>query len=370
MRNFHLHIESLNLSVGNFALKDVGLSCEKGEYHILLGPNGSGKSTLMKCILGLYKIDSGSIFLNNRNITGELPEKRRMGYVPQNYALFPHLDVEGNIRFGLHARRITVGEANSLVGRLCEILNIEGLRGRRVRNLSGGEKQKVALGRALAAQPEMILLDEPFSTIDEGAKRGFWIEMKRIINEVGITALHITHNLEEAYSMGERLSVLIDGNLIQSGEKREIFENPASKNIAEYLNYRNIFTGTAREHPDGSKIDFGHFSVILQKEIPPGKGVRLCLRPLDIKIVQEGKPLKDSLRQNVFSGEIVSLFPFPDYCLMWFKIDGGPRKHDFEIKFPIHLRDRHNLFQGKKIRVALWEPNIILFKDEWDFDSA
>jgi len=336
--------------------------CDKGEYHVLLGPTGSGKSSLIKCMLGFNKIHKGIIYLNSKNITSELPESRKMGYVPQNYALFPHLDVEKNIRFGLHARKISSHEADYHVNRLCDILNIEGLRRRDIRNLSGGEKQKVAIARALATQPEIILLDEPFSSIDEGAKRNLWIELKKIINEIGITAFHITHNLEEAYSMGERLSVLFNGELLQSGPKNEIFERPLTESVARYLNYRNIFSGVAESHAEGTRINIGHFSIFVNKKDICRSKIKLCVRPQDIKIIKEGSTIKDSLKQNVFPGKIISLFPLPEYCLMQFKMEGSPKEYDFEMRFPRYLRERHNLYPGKRIRVAIWEPSIILFQ--------
>jgi ABC-type Fe3+/spermidine/putrescine transport system ATPase subunit len=285
-----------------------------------------------------------------------------MGYVPQNYALFPHLNVEQNIAFGLKARGILAHEREAIVKRLVGILKIEKLLKRRVQNLSGGEKQKVALGRALGAKPEVILLDEPFSSIDEGGKRGLWFELKQIVEEVGITTIHITHNLEEAYTLGQHLSVLIGGNLVQHGPKQDIFERPRNENIAKYLGYTNIFKGIAEEGAPGTRIGLNGFDVAVKDAVPIGKEVTLCIRQQDIKIVRENTPLKDSLKRNVFSGTIVDLFPLPEFCLMWFKLDGSEKNYDLELKFPLHIRDRHNLYPGKKVQVALWEPTIILFE--------
>lgn len=299
--------------------------------------------------------------MGSRDITHERPERRRMAYVPQNYSLFPHLDVEGNIRFGLGAGKVTAQEADFLVNRLCGVLHIDNLRQRNVRYLSGGERQKVALARALAVQPEVILLDEPFSSIDEGAKRSLWVELKQILNEVGITAFHITHDLEEAYSLGERLSVLINGELLQSAAKSDIFESPLTESIARYLGYRNIFSGVPERHPEGTKIHIGHFSVFVPEEMPETKEIKLCIRPQDIKIIREGFPIRDSLIRNVFSGEITSLFLLPEYCLMRFRIEASPDEYDLEIRVPRYLRERHDLYPGKRVTVGLWEPHIILF---------
>jgi ABC-type Fe3+/spermidine/putrescine transport system ATPase subunit len=358
-----LGIESLNLTLGGFSLKDVTLSCGRGEYHILLGPTGSGKSSLLKCILGFHRPESGRIHLDGGDITDELPERRRMGYVPQNYALFPHLNVEENLRFGLLPRKMPAEQANPLVDRLCEVLNIETLRHRKVQHLSGGERQKVAIGRALGAQPKMMLLDEPFSSIDEGAKRGLWLELRQIIREVGITTLHVTHNLEEAYSLGQRQSVMIDGSLVQSGDTREVFARPANESVARYFNYTNIFEGVAEEHPGGTHVHLGHFGVEVSEKVAPGRRVRVCIRQQDIRIIREGAAVRNPLKRNILSGEIASLIPLREEFVMWFKIEGSPERYDLEARFPVHMEGRHGLHEGKRIRVGLLEPMIMLFAD-------
>ena len=356
------HIESMDVSLGKFSLTDINLSCGRGEYHILLGPTGSGKSSLLRCILGFHRPESGRIHLDGRDITDELPERRRLGYVPQNYALFPHLNVEQNLRFGLRARKAPGEGADALVDSLCEMLKIEHLRKRRVQNLSGGERQKVAIGRALGAQPKMILLDEPFSSIDEGAKRGLWFELEQLVRQLGLTTLHVTHNLDEAYTLGERLSVMIDGKLVQSGDRKEIFERPANERVARYLNYTNIFDGIAEEHPEGTRINLGHFGVIVRAKVADGKRVKVCVRQQDVRIIKEGAAIREPLRRNVLTGEITNLFPLLEEFVMLFRVGGSPRKHDLELRFPLHMEGRHELYEGKKIRVALLEPMIMLFE--------
>ena len=358
-----LSVESLNVSLGEFSLRDVTLSCARGEYHVLLGPTGSGKSSLLKCILGFHTPEKGRIHLDGRDITDELPEHRRMGYVPQDYGLFPHLNVEENLRFGLRPRGIPSGEADSLVDRLCAVLNIERLRKRKVQHLSGGERQKVAIGRALGAQPKMLLLDEPFSSIDEGAKRGLWLELRQIVGEVGITTLHVTHNLEEAYSLGQRQSVMIEGSLIQSGNTREVFERPASERVARYFNYTNLFEGVTEEHPGGTRVDLGHFGVEVGEKVAAGRRVKVCIRQQDIRIIRDGAPIMKSLERNILSGEIAALVPLREELVMWFKIEGSPNRYDLEARFPARMEGRHRLHEGKRIRVGLWEPRIMLFEE-------
>lgn len=359
----YLQVKSLCLQLGEFRLRNINLSCGQGEYHVLLGPTGSGKSSLMKAVLGFYRIDSGAVYLDGRDITFISPGERRMGYLPQNYSLFPHMKVEENIRFGLDIGRRPVSDADRVVDRLCGMLGIHGLLKRAVRNLSGGEKQKVALARALAIQPDILLLDEPFSSLDENAKRELWLDLKAVIKEIGITTFHITHNLEEAYSMGERLTVMLDGRIHQSTSRREMFERPATLAVARFLNYRNIFRGRVYACAGGSRIETDRFAVVVSEKLRPGTSVWVCVRNQDIKILKPGKPLKPQLRHNVLSGYITAIFPFPGYCIAYFKTEGGSHNHDLEIKLPSYLRERHGLYEGCRVSVAFWEPGIILFKN-------
>lgn len=359
----HMCVRGLGLELGDFALRDVDLVAQKGEYHILLGPSGSGKSTLMRSILGQHRVGNGTISLGGRDITQLPPERRRMGYVPQNYALFPHLDVERNIRFGLVAVGVPAREADERVDRICDLLGIESLRRRQVEFLSGGERQKVALARALVTQPDAILLDEPFSSIDEGSRRRLWLELKAVMTEIGITALHITHSMEEACVMGERMSVLIEGRIAQCGTSRDLLERPANISVANYLGYRNIFEGSTRPHPAGTAVQLDGFEVVLSRELPVGERLHICARPQDIKIVKSGVPVRDTLAGNVFAGSFVRLFPTTDACVAWFRLEGSDKPFDFELRFPLYIRDRHAIEPGKPVSVAFHEPALVVFRD-------
>ena len=362
MNQHYLNLQALQFSIDDFRLTDIDISVRKGEYHVVLGPTGSGKSTLMKCILGLYRPSGGSITLDDNDLLRLPPEKRGLGYLPQNYALFPHLSVEGNIRFGLHSRRLPAAAEEKEVTLQCDALQIGPLRGRDVCTLSGGEQQKVALARALITRPKVILLDEPFSSIDEGSRRRLWFDLKQAIRRAGVTAIHITHHLEEAYTLGDRLSVLVDGRLVQSGRKEVVFGYPATESVARFLGYRNIFYGDSRNLPGGTAIDLGYFLVKTSKKIPAGERVAICLRPQYIKIIREDEPIRESLERNVFKGEVISIFMLPEHCLMRFQISGSPSPFDLELKFPAYIKERLSLSVGKKITVALWEPSIIVFR--------
>ncbi len=355
--NYLLKTENLDFAIGDFRLEDVSLGLERGEYHVLLGPNAAGKSILLKCLLGLHRPRMGTVRLLGKDITSRPPEKRRLGYLPQTYGLFPHLTAGGNIDFA--ARRSRGGGGRE---RLLDLLRIRGLLDRPVGELSGGQRQRVALARCLAAGPEAILLDEPFSAVDEETRRYLWIELKETFRKLGVTVLQVTHSLEEAYTLGEKISVLIDGRIRQSGSREEIFQRPADPAVARYLNYRNIFSGPVERRRGGWEVDLGHFRIRPPGAPPAGGKAAVCLRPQDLKIIREDVPVRGSLQDNLYSGEIAALYPFPEYCLARFKIAGSPREWDLELKFPSYIKDRHGLCTGKEIRVAAWAPAIIVFR--------
>ncbi|MFN3397364.1 MAG: ABC transporter ATP-binding protein [Sulfurimicrobium sp.] len=236
-----LEIDGLSARAGGFTLAGISLTITKGECHAVLGPSGSGKSSLLNTVLGTLPVHSGHIRLAGEEITHLAVEHRRLGYVPQQLGLFPHLSVRDNLSYSAHARKLPVTRFQPLLDRLVEITGIGALLDRRPATLSGGERQRVALVRALAADPSLVLLDEPFTALNESLRRELWWLVKELQRERALSVLLVTHDLAEAHFLAERITVLIDGRQEQSGEKRSIYRRPASEATARFLGIKNLF---------------------------------------------------------------------------------------------------------------------------------
>ncbi len=356
-----LEARGIDLQLGSFALRGVDLCCEPGEVHVLVGPTGCGKSTVVKCLLGLHRLRAGSVRLGGYELSAAPPELRRMGYVPQSHALFPHLDVEGNIRFGIRARRNGALADDALLERLVDLLGIRGLLARKVDQLSGGERQKVALARALGAQPELVLLDEPFSALDESSRRRLWLELRAVFAELGTTVVHITHSLEEASAVGDRISVMLDGRIAQHGAVREVLERPCSPAVARFLGYRNLFGGRVSARGLGSWVHLRGLDLRLPHRLPDGQAVQVCIRPQDLRIVQEGRALQPSIADNVLEGEIAQLMLLSESCVALVRVGDPGEPLELELRFPVHLQRRFALEVGQRIRLGIYQPGLLVY---------
>jgi ABC-type Fe3+/spermidine/putrescine transport system ATPase subunit len=225
------------------AAAGVDLSLGRGEFFTLLGPSGSGKSTLLRLIAGLERLDSGSIYVDGREVQGVPPWERGLGMVFQHYALFPHMDVGQNVAYGLRLQRTTRKASRERVGSLLKLVGLEGAEKRRVTLLSGGEQQRVALARALATEPPILLLDEPLGALDEKIRREMQVELKSIQRRSGTTFLYVTHDQEEALTMSDRVAVMHDGRILQCDEPGLIFRRPASRFVASFFKGCNVLRG-------------------------------------------------------------------------------------------------------------------------------
>ncbi len=235
-----LRLQNIALQLGNFSLQSINLTLHKGEYRVILGPTGAGKTVLLETIAGLNRPQRGTIFLAEENITTTAPEKRHFGVVYQTYALFPHLSVFHNIAFSLRIQGVTGEIIRQKVGRIADFLKINQLLQRLPSNLSGGECQRVALARALVREPKILLLDEPLSAVDRLTGTFLRDELRRIHKKLGITVFHITHNLNEAFFLADRMAVMHNGRILQEGRPEGIARRPQTRFVAELMGLKNF----------------------------------------------------------------------------------------------------------------------------------
>ncbi|MBL7222531.1 MAG: ABC transporter ATP-binding protein [Candidatus Brocadiae bacterium] len=247
-----IRIEGLEFSVGGFHLGPLHLEVAAGDYFVLLGPTGMGKTLLLESICGLLRPQQGRIIVEGEDVTALPPRDRGIGYVPQHQGLFPHLTVRRNIEFPLRVRRVEAAERRKRLEPLIELLGLGELLDRWPMSLSGGERQKVALARALASQPRVLLLDEPVSALDEPSRERLCSELRRIHEELRVTAIHVSHILEEAFSVADRAGVLHQGRLVQHGPIDELLRRPATEFVARFFRTENIIPATATPADDGS----------------------------------------------------------------------------------------------------------------------
>jgi len=284
-----LQLEGVARTIGSFRLggpAGINLEVATGGYLVILGPTGCGKTVLLETVAGIGRPDRGRILLGGADMTGVPPERRSIGFVYQRSMLFPHYSVEGNIRYGMALRRLPDGEQRQRVDRLAQMLGIGPLLGRDVRNLSGGESQKVALARALAIQPPLLLLDEPLAPLDPPTREALRREIKTIHRELGTTVLHVTHDQLTARILGQSVGVLRDGALQQAGSVDDVFERPAGEFVARFVGIENVLAGDAADgsSPGEAAVRVGGI-VLRARTLLRGK-IGLCVRPAAVSVAR------------------------------------------------------------------------------------
>jgi molybdate/tungstate transport system ATP-binding protein len=301
-----IEIKDLSMDLGDFHLKDINLSIKNREYFIILGPTGAGKTVLLECIAGLHKIKQGQIWINGSEITHLAPEERKVGYVPQDYVLFPFLKVADNIAFGLKEAKYSPSEIKERVNTLANLMAITSLLNRDTRSLSGGEKQRIALARALALSPKILLLDEPLGALDLQTAKYLRLELKRIHKELGITTVHITHDQTEAEEIADRIGILNMGSLEQVGGPDEVFFYPGNEAVSDFIGSPNILECNCCSSLGQGlmEVDCSGLRIILPHD---GNSIeRIALFPRDIYISDNLPP---GPHMNRFQGVITALKP-------------------------------------------------------------
>jgi spermidine/putrescine transport system ATP-binding protein len=267
------------------AVDGVSLDVHAGEFFSLLGPSGCGKTTTLRMIGGFELPTAGRILLRDRDITLEPPDRRPVNMVFQQYALFPHLDVAGNVGFGLRRRKVERSEIDRRVAAVLALVRLEGYDRRRPSELSGGQQQRVALARALVNRPNVLLLDEPLGALDLKLRRQLQIELKRIQAEVGITFVYVTHDQEEALTMSDRIAVMHAGRVEQLGTPEELYERPATRFVADFIGTTNLLSGSVESADTGSalvRLAGGDACRVVGHDLRPGQAVELSIRPESI----------------------------------------------------------------------------------------
>lgn len=338
-----IRVENLSNKWGEFELKNVSLEVKQGEYFVILGPTGAGKTLLLELIVGLYIPTEGKILVDGKDITYDVPETRNLGFLYQDYSLFPHFSVKKNIEYGMKLRNVSKNEIDEKIKELSKMFKIQNLMHRDVTTLSGGEQQRVSLARALAINPKVLLLDEPFSALDENTKAKLISEMKELHRNEGITFIHVTHSQEEAILLADRIGIMMDGIIVQVGTPDEIFYKPISKEIAKFVKIENIWEGKVIEKNEEELIidvNNNHM-VALCDHFKVGQSVRLIIRPEDI-ILGKG----DTSARNNFKGKITAIIKHGFYYIIridcGFKVEAALTKQSIESL---------NLKEGKDINI-------------------
>jgi molybdate/tungstate transport system ATP-binding protein len=352
-----IEVRNLSVKLGGFSLHEINLSVERGEYFILLGPTGAGKTVLLEAIAGVQDIHSGEIWLDGKQVARLEPERRRVSIVYQDHMLFPHLSVRENINFGLKIRAKKPDEIMKAQNRVVSLLRIEHLLHRKPDTLSGGEKQKVALARAIITAPEVLLLDEPLGALDPQTRDSVQQDLLRLQDELGVTVLHVTHDFEEAVTMADRIAVIGEGKIQQVGTADEIFRRPKSVFVARFTLASNLLAGTAVKEGDGRTVFLADGLRVAANSDIEGP-CYASIRPEDIRVADSAAANIGGMGDNHFTavvtravnkGSVVHLtasIPPKLICLL--------THHDCE---------RMSLRVGQKVHLSLAPSAVHLFKE-------
>ena len=315
-----LELDGLSAQAGRFRLDGVSLAVGEGECHAVLGPSGSGKSTLLHAVLGTVPVTAGSVRLAGQEITALPLERRQLGYVPQQLGLFPHLSVRDNILYSARARRVPPAEFQPLLDRLTEITGIGALLERRIATLSGGERQRVALVRALVANPRLVLLDEPFTALNESLRRELWWLLKDLQRERRLTVLLVTHDLTEAHFLADHITVLIDGRQEQSGDTATVYRRPATAAVARFLGLKNLYPA----HRVGANIvdcpALGGRLVVTGGDVCSDEAL-LAIRAEHVALRQADDPPRDG--ETRLTGRFEAVLDLGEAALLLFRAHTG-----------------------------------------------
>lgn len=275
----------------DLVINGLSLEIKKGEFFTLLGPSGCGKTTLLRMIIGFNSVDAGDILIDGKSIVKTPTNKRNMGMVFQNYAVFPHLNVEDNVAYGLRTRKLPKEEMQARVKKILKTVKIDHLNKRKPAQLSGGQQQRVALARAIVIEPSLLLMDEPLSNLDAKLRVEMRNAIKSIQREVGITTVYVTHDQEEALAVSDRIAVMNNGIVQQIGSPKHIYQRPANLFVASFIGLTNVLPAKFANQNGEACVNFGYGYVEkcshLKQNLQDGAEILAAVRPEEFKITDD-----------------------------------------------------------------------------------
>jgi molybdate transport system ATP-binding protein len=340
------------------------------EVLVLFGPSGAGKSMTLSCITGLARPDRGVIRLDGRVLfesdgrrQREVPlHQRRIGHVFQSYALFPHMTVAQNLAYGIRGRHDRSKRVEAMLARL----HLDGLGDRYPHQLSGGQQQRVALGRALMIEPPLLLLDEPFAALDGAVRESLQADVAGLQRELGLSVVYITHNLMDAFALGDRLAVIQAGCLQQVGPIQEVFHHPNSRTVAQITGVRNLLEGEVHSSsPEGLVIGWKGRTILAPPSSRlPGERIAFYIRPEDVKLLYPDRPLASAVQHNRFLGRVLRIVPSGSWVDVRLGLDAegcqGDEETGIESRLPVRAYLDLGLKVGAGVTFSLRRDGIML----------
>ena len=313
MEKVIVKLENVKKSFGKKKIvEDFNLEVYEKEFLTLLGPSGCGKTTILRMISGLEEVTAGKIYLDGVDVTNIEASRREVNTIFQNYALFSHMTIEDNIAFGLKMKKVPLEKRKKEVEKMLDLVKLKGYNHRKPSELSGGEQQRVAIARGLVNRPKVLLLDEPLSSLDLKLKKEMQVELKRLQKKLGITFIYVTHNQEEALTMSDRILILNKNRVEQLGTPLDIYNNPQTKFVADFIGESNIFKVIVNKVDDKYAyvlLEGNEEVKIINKDYQKGDKIYIMIRPENIKVRSNSKEnnLEVKVKENIYNGTMTRL---------------------------------------------------------------
>ncbi|MCA6120163.1 ABC transporter ATP-binding protein [Bradyrhizobium sp. WSM 1738] len=359
-----LNLKDITKKYGELAAVDgISLDMERGKVLSLLGPSGCGKTTTLRIIAGFTSPDTGTVEIAGKDVGHLRPYERNVGLLFQDYALFPHMTVAENVAYGMRHRGTPTSEITTRVLRMLSLVQLTGMEARRPHQLSGGQQQRVALARALAIDPQILLLDEPLSALDAKLRLELRLELKEILRSVGATTIVVTHDQEEALTLGDEVVVMNAGKIAQRGTPTQIYEAPADKFVAEFVGRSNWFHASKRsQSTDGltSYVADDGLEIRTRASRPDSEGgVDLCVRPEDIELVDGTAPESaPSPEHNVLAGVVLDVAPLGADVHVVIELPGKSRL----LAIRKNVGRGSEILPGQSVRALFSASDVLVFQ--------